>query len=171
MATRPQRSLDEAHDRTSTARKPKLSTRSPFACICLLAIANAATAAGMLPYTGVYQSWGRGCNGGAARLGPRTIEWRTTWSNCKASPYEVIDLASKDEAPHVALRVEKRSRNCRFEVIEIFEERNGMKMWGINGYPSLEAYRKRDLPGWADSIAEDRRPLACPLDPRPDPRR
>ncbi|MDM0082096.1 hypothetical protein QTI17_15990 [Variovorax sp. J31P179] len=135
---------------------------------CLLAVGTAA-AADAAPCFGKYKPWSQGCNG-AAYLRAKTIEWRTTWSYCKPSAYEVIDIASKDEPPHIAVRIKKRSKRCGFDVVEIEQLQYDMKMWSLNGYPSLEAYQKRDLPEWKNAVSDARMRLTCPLDPRDDPR-
>ena len=139
--------------------------------LCLFA-AGTAAAADATPYFGKYKPWSRGCHG-AAYLRAKTIEWRTTWSYCKPSAYEVIDIAPRNEPPRIAVRIKKRSKNCDFEVIELQELQIGEdpKMWDITGYPSLDAYQKRELPEWKNSVANVRRPLSCPLDPLGDPRR
>ncbi len=139
--------------------------------IALFAFVGTALA-GETAYTGVYESWGRVCQG-ALRLGDRTVEWKTPFNDCRRSTYEVLDLAKKDEPPRIALRIENPSRRCHTEVIELREQPIGPapKMWGISAYPSLEAYRNRALPGWKDSTADDRMSWSCPLDPRDDPRR
>ncbi|MDM0082095.1 hypothetical protein QTI17_15985 [Variovorax sp. J31P179] len=147
-----------------------MNLKIPTMWLCLLATAGTA-AADALPYTGVYESWGRVCRG-AARLTATTIEWKSPFSNCKRSSYEVIDIASNNEPPRIAVRIKKRSKGCDFEVIQLEEQQIGdaPKMWGINGYPSLEAYQKRELPEWKYAVSDDRMRLHCPLDPRDAPR-
>jgi hypothetical protein len=140
-----------------------------FVASCLVAITGAAAAASAQSYTGVYESWGRACHG-AVSLRSKTIEWKSQLNDCERSPYEVLDVAPSDQPPRIAVRITKRSKNCFSEVVELKEEQNDMKIWSLTGYPSLEAYQKRELPEWRDSTAVDRMALSCPLDPRNDPR-
>ena len=111
------------------------------------------------PCDGHYKSWGRVCYGGA-HVTARTIEWYSTFSSCKPSPYEVIYSELEGEKPRVAYRFMKRSKQCSFEVMEIVAQREGY--WGIRGYTSVEDYRER-----RDDPAAY---TACPVDPMPSER-
>ncbi|SEA17099.1 hypothetical protein [Variovorax sp. YR216] len=134
-------------------------------------IASATVPDAAAPYIGVYRPWSRGC-GGAVFLRAKTVEWHATWNSCKRSPYKVLDVAEKNELPRIAVKIEKPSKHCGFEVLEIQQEtREPPSMWALRAYPTLESYKKRDLPDWQDSPLPERAVPMCPLDPRPDPRR
>jgi hypothetical protein len=120
------------------------------------------------PCDGAYRSWGRACFGGAF-VRNKTIEWNATFSACKPSPYEVVDSDLKGETRRVAYRFKKRSKFCRYEVMEIAGEPGGS--WSIVGYPTLEAYQKRDNLDWIwadDKTGEGRWSDSCPIK-LPDP--
>ncbi|MBO9651252.1 MAG: hypothetical protein J7605_22335 [Variovorax sp.] len=90
----------------------------------------------------------------------KTIEWNSSWSVCKPSPYEVIDSVLEGEKRRVAYRLLKRSKACRYDVIEIEEGRDGY--WSINGYPTVEAYEKRADTDWI-AAKEGRTGAWCPV--------
>ncbi len=136
----------------------------------LAAMASAAAPNAAAPYIGVYKPWSRGC-GGAVFLREKTVEWHATWNTCERRPYKVLEVAARNELPRIAVQIEKPSRQCGFEVLEIQQENSRpSSMWALRAYPTLESYEKRDLPEWQDSPLPERAVPMCPLDPRPDPR-
>ena len=108
------------------------------------------------PCNGHYPSWGRICNGGA-HVTAKTIEWYASFSSCKPSSYEIIASDLESDKPWVAYRFKKRSKNCRYEVMEIAAAKHDN--WGIKGYVTADDYKhRRDDPSAY---------LYCPVEPMP----
>ncbi|MDM0075703.1 hypothetical protein QTH90_14970 [Variovorax sp. J2P1-59] len=118
------------------------------------------------PCDGVYRSWGRVCQG-ALSIRSKTIEWNSPNIVCKPSPYEVIDSRLGGDEPYAAYRLKKRSKACLIEVVEVY--RFGAGRWGMRGFPSVEAYEKRDDLEW-QRAADNRIPLTCDADDMPEER-
>src|SRR4051812_8743585 len=72
-------------------------------CIATLVLSFASTSLAGPPCAGSYPSWGRACYG-SVEITARSIAWRAQFSNCKASPYEVIASDLQGEKPFVAYR-------------------------------------------------------------------
>jgi hypothetical protein len=114
---------------------------------CLAGVAAAALAFASAswadpPCDGQYPSWGRVCQGGAY-VTAKTIEWYSSFSSCKPSPYEVIASDLTGPRPFVAYRFKKRSKACLYEVMEIGKVDYGDDYWSVDGYMSLKDYRER----------------------------
>jgi hypothetical protein len=125
----------------------------------LLCVAGLAAAADT-SFTGAFNGTGRACNG-SLFVRERTIEWISTYSICKPSRYEVLEKDLAGDHQRIAFRVKTRSRQCRYEVFELQQvSRYG---WAADGYPSLEAFKKRDLPDWRNSPMPERFVLECPM--------
>ena len=129
--------------------------------IFLLALASV-SAASERPFTGAFKSWGRACNGGVY-VRAKTIEWISSWSICKPSPYEVLDRSAADEPERIAFHIKQRSKTCLYEVVELV---NNEGSWFAIGYQTLEAFRNRNDPEWRDSPLPERWTLACPMERR-----
>jgi hypothetical protein len=112
------------------------------------------------PFTAVFSGTGRACSGGLF-VRTRTIEWNSSFSVCKRGRYEVLEKDFAGDHGRIAFRLHVRSRQCRHEVIEA--EQVGTYGWSVQGYPSLEAYQKRTLPGWRNSPLDERLVLSCPM--------
>mgnify|MGYP003583944790 FL=1 len=136
-------------------------------CLLLATGASAALASGSAPasYLGTYSSWGRACKGEAV-IRTKTAAWRSAWSQCESSPYEVLNVAKPGELRRLVLKLKKRSKSCLYEIIEV-EEREAGGVWSLSGYASMAAYDHRDDPEWRYSDRPDRFILSCPLDGRP----
>ena len=109
------------------------------------------------PFLGVYHGQGRACSGGLF-LRERTMEWNASFFRCTPTHYRRI--AQQDGArPRVVLALSGNDKGCPFKVVEIayFSEWS----WTINGYPSMEAYERRDEPGWKDAQAPERQVASC----------
>ena len=125
-------------------------------CVATLVLSFDSTSLAGPACAGRYPSWGRACYG-SVEITARSIEWRAQFSNCTASPYEVIASDLEGEKPFVAYRFKKRSKACLYEVVEIAKQ--GGDHWAAIGYRSVEDYNQRqDDPGSSDY---------CPLGPMP----
>ncbi|WP_341889130.1 hypothetical protein [Variovorax sp. YR752] len=130
--------------------------RCLLALACSVAVASAAHAH---TFTGKFSGTGRACNG-MLHVHSQTIEWRSSFSRCARSRYEVLDMSRPGEPGQMAFRFKTRSAKCLYEVVAL-EQVDGTD-WTADGYPSLEAYQKKDAPGWQDSPLPARLVLECP---------
>jgi hypothetical protein len=131
-----------------------------MAALALLVLAGSGGALAGEPFTAVFSGTGRACSGGLfVRL--KTIEWNSSFSICKPVRYSVLEKDLAADRGRVAFRLAARSRQCRYEVIEA--QQVSTYGWSVQGYQSLEAYQKRDLPGWRNSPLDERLVLSCPM--------
>ncbi|MES2247061.1 MAG: hypothetical protein V4645_07260 [Pseudomonadota bacterium] len=139
-----------------------MQMRRTFALVAL-ALAFPCTTLADTPFTGRFSGTGRACSGGLY-VRTKTIEWNSSFSICKPTRYEVLDRGrSKEGGERIVFRLQSRSRQCLYEVIEV--EQYDIYSWGVQGFQSLEAYRNRALPDWANSPLEERLTLSCPMTP------
>ena len=110
------------------------------------------------PFTGVFQGEGRACFGGLF-VRSKTIEWTSSFSKCGPVRYEILDQDMTGEHPRIAYRLAARSKQCRNAVIAL--TRYDGEVWDVKGYPSVEAYQKRDQPDWKNSVQPDRAVTSC----------
>ena len=110
------------------------------------------------PFTGVFQGEGRACFGGLF-VRSKTIEWTSSFSKCGPVRYEILDKDMTGEHPRIAYRLMERSKQCRNAVIALTHYND--EVWDVKGYPSVEAYQKRDLPDWKNSMQPDRAVTSC----------
>jgi len=130
------------------------------AVLAFLVLAGTGTAIAEAPFTGVFSGTGRACSGGLY-VRTKTIEWNSSFSVCKPARYRVLKQDLAKDHGRIAFRLDARSRQCRYEVIEA--EQVSTYGWSVQGYQSLEAYQKRALPGWRHSPLDERLVLSCPM--------
>lgn len=130
------------------------------AVLAFLALAGTGTAIAGAPFMAVFGGTGRACSGGLY-VRTQTIEWNSSFSICKPRRYRVLEKDLAADHGRIVFRLSARSRQCRYEVIEA--EQISTYGWNVQGYPSLEAYQKRALPGWHHSPRDDRMVLSCPM--------
>lgn len=128
--------------------------------LALLMLAASGAAASDTPFTGVFSGTGRACHG-TLRVHGKTVEWNSSFSRCEASRYEVLEHQLDGSGQRIVFRIEARGSRCLYEVFSL-EQVEGSD-WTADGYPSLEAFRKRDLPDWRDSSLQERLVLECPM--------
>jgi len=126
----------------------------------LIALSLLATQSAMAAdtLTGTYRGDGRACFG-ALFVRPKTIEWNASFFKCAPTRYKVLDQDLTGDKPRAAYKIEDRHKRCGLAVIEV--SRYNDTFWNVNGYPSLEAYQKRDEPGWKDSVEPGRQVANC----------
>ena len=122
--------------------------------------ANGVAVATDKPFTGIFQGTGRACSG-ALYVRSKTTEWHSTYSACERSRYEILEKDLTGKVHRIAFLIKKRSAHCRHEVVEL--RLSDGYAWNVNGYPSLEAFQKRDAPDWKDSVLPGREVLSCVL--------
>lgn len=130
------------------------------AALAFLALAGTGTAIAGAPFTAVFSGTGRACSGGLY-VRTQTIEWNSSFSICQPTRYSVLEKDLAKDHGRIAFRLATRSRQCRYEVIEA--KQISTYGWSVQGYQSLEAYRKRALPGWRHSPRDERMVLSCPM--------
>jgi hypothetical protein len=138
----------------------KTSRAAVLSLLVLAGTAGTGTAAAGAPLTGVFSGTGRACSGGLY-VRARTIEWNSSFSVCKPARYRVLEQVLAKDHGRIAFRLDARSRQCRYEVIEALQV--STYGWSVQGYRSLEAYQKRALPGWRHSALDERLVLSCPM--------
>lgn len=131
------------------------------ACLLLIAVCAAPAVAGDEPFTGTFSGTGRACSG-ALQIRTKAIEWKSSFSVCKATRYEVLAKDSSPEHRKIAYRLKVRSKRCRYEVVEV-EQHMGGYGWNVTGYQSLESFQNRDAPDWKNSALPERQVLSCPM--------
>jgi hypothetical protein len=111
-------------------------------------------------FTGNFQGTGRACSG-ALYVRAKTIEWNSSYSICKSSPYEILEKKFDGDQERIVFRLKNRSSRCRYSVVEV--ERASDYNWNVSGYQSLEGFRKRGLPEWSNSPLPERQILSCSM--------
>lgn len=110
------------------------------------------------PLAGTYRGDGRACFG-ALFVRPKTIEWNASFFKCGPARYKVLDQDLAGDKPRAAYKIADHRKRCGLAVIEV--ERYNDTFWNVNGYPSLEAYEKRNEPGWKDATEPGRQVANC----------
>lgn len=88
---------------------------------------------------GNFMGTGHTCYG-MLTITSRGITWATPVSECRTSPYTVIDRRDTPDGLRITYRLTRPSAKCRFGVL-VLTHRAGEDMgigWGVVGYPSLE---------------------------------
>ncbi|MGJ7611971.1 MULTISPECIES: hypothetical protein [unclassified Variovorax] len=127
--------------------------------LCLLAFA-CATAAADTAFTGAFSGTGRACNG-TLDVRSKTIEWKSSFSACRSSAYEVLERRLVDGKREVVFRLKAHGGRCLYEVLSLTQVEG--TDWTADGYPSLESFRQRAQPEWRDSARSERLVLECPM--------
>ncbi|MGN7101939.1 hypothetical protein ACTHR6_10035 [Ralstonia holmesii] len=123
--------------------------------VSLLA-AQSAMAADTL--TGTFRGDGRACYG-ALFVRPKTIEWNASFFKCGPTRYKVIEQDLSGDHPHAAFKIDDHRKRCGLAVIEV--SRYSEFSWSVKGYQTMEAYQKREEPGWKDSADPARQVALC----------
>ena len=126
----------------------------------VVGIFSSAATASDKAFTGVFEGTGRACSG-EMQVRAKTIAWRSTFSTCTATRYEVLERSSDASQERIVFHLRKSSSQCRYPVIEAV--RTSEYNWNVTGYPTLEAFQKKDLPDWSHSALPERQLLSCPM--------
>ena len=89
---------------------------------------------------------------GMLTITSRGITWTTRASECRTSPYTVIDRQDGPDGLRIAYRLMRPSARCLFSVL-VVTHRAGEDMgigWGVVGYPSLESAATNRAEGTLD---------------------
>jgi hypothetical protein len=81
---------------------------------------------------------GHACSG-SFTLTSKRVSWKSSFSNCRALPYQVISGKQSDWL----LGIEK-NQACPFSVLHLTQKDPQIwgTMWNVDGYESLESYRQ-----------------------------
>lgn len=131
-----------------------------FGLLSLSAAMATSAIADEQPFTGSFNGTGRACSG-SLHVRTKTVDWKSSFSVCKPTRYEILDKDLASEHRRIAYRLSTRSKGCRYEVVEI-QHVDGAG-WNVIGYQSLEAYQNREAPDWKNSPLPERQVLSCPM--------
>jgi len=101
-------------------------------------LANAAAS----PFTGVFSGQGRGC-WGKLYVRERTIEWNTPYSICSKTSYTVVQSSLNSKSPHIAFALNRKSKACRYKLIELSFDPEYPDYWQASGYQSRKDFDNR----------------------------
>jgi hypothetical protein len=119
-------------------------------CILPVAVASAE----IQPLTGRFLGSGRACYGTLA-VRSKTISWLTTFSQCKAVPYELIERNEQAGALRVTYRLKQSNASCRYTILSLTHMGpEGDSGWDVTGYGSEQSYRADKSSGYK-SKADD----------------
>ena len=93
-------------------------------------------------FTSVFQGQGRGC-WGKLYVREQAIEWNTPYSVCSKSAYTVIQSDLNSKTPRIAFALERKSKKCRYQVIELSFDPAYPDYWLASGYQSLKDFESR----------------------------
>lgn len=127
----------------------------------LFFVAGAAAMAGGTdkPWQGRFEGTGRACSG-VLSLDAGVLSWRWRYGACAGRRYTTLQGMREGNAAGLVARLSgSTSARCPYRVIEV--EQADTYAWNVSGFPSLEAYENRDLPGWRDSPRPDRYVFSC----------
>jgi hypothetical protein len=110
--------------------------------------------------TGRFQGTGRACYG-TLSVEPKTISWLTPFSQCKSTPYEIVERDSFDGKMKTTYRLKRGAASCRYTVLVLTHSgADDGSGWEITGYGSEQSYRTDKSSGYTIR-SEDM--MSCPL--------
>lgn len=113
------------------------------------------------PFTGVFEGQGRGC-WGKLYVRAKTIEWNTPYSVCNKTSYSVLQSDLDSESPRIVFGLDRRSKYCRYQIIELSFDPNYPDYWLATGYQS-----RKDFDSRTSNTEEIRlRTLSCGVRPQ-----
>lgn len=98
--------------------------------------------AGEAPFTGRFLGTGRACYGMLA-VRTQTISWLTSFSQCKALPYELVERTDEGGRLRITWRFTRSVPACRYSLITLTHD-GGYDQdigWNVIGYGSEQSYR------------------------------
>lgn len=125
----------------------------------LAGVMLAAPAVADTRFAGRFEGTGRACSG-ALILTRGTLDWRSTYSTCRARRYEIQERRLDNDAKRLVLRLVGAQRpTCPYAVIEL--EQATTYGWNVSGFRSMQAYENRTQPAWSRSALPERYVLSC----------
>jgi len=112
------------------------------------------------PFSGTFYGNGRACYG-ALYLRTKTVEWNSTYSTCGRTTYKTLEQDLASEHPSVVLSLDRPSKHCRLQVIELRHYENNS--WEATGYRSRDDYQKGKEAGQREALEANGKTLSCGL--------
>lgn len=102
------------------------------------------------PFTGRFLGGGRACYGMLA-VRTKTISWLTSFSQCKALPYELVERAGGGAGLRITWRFTRNIPACRYRLISLSHKGGPDKDigWNVIGYGSEQSYLADKAAGYA----------------------
>ncbi|WP_139798648.1 hypothetical protein [Andreprevotia lacus] len=138
---------------------PTLPRLTALLLCCALSLSLAADA----PLNLRLQGGGRACSGGLF-VRDRTLEWHSSFSTCRSTPYRVLARTPVESKAHYVLALQRPSAHCFYRLIEL--EQVGEFQWNATGYQHYADYEHRDDPAWLQGDPDGRNTLSCPMHTR-----
>ncbi len=110
--------------------------------VLTLAMALGLTAqAGEAPFTGRFLGTGRACYGMLA-VRTKTISWLTSFSQCQALPYELVERTDSGGRLRITWRFTRSIPACRYRLISLTHDGGSDQDigWNVIGYGSEQSY-------------------------------
>lgn len=89
---------------------------------------------------GNFMGSGRACYG-MLTITARAITWMTPFSQCRTSPYTIVDRRNGSDSLSVTYQLTRPSARCRYSVL-VLTHKAGADAdigWNVAGYPSLSS--------------------------------
>ena len=128
-----------------------------FRLLLAFALSSTSALAAQNPFDGVYKGEGRACFGGLY-LRERSLDRHASFFRCGPVRYRRI-AQEEGSKPRLAVQLEGGGKTCGLKVVELkyYSEWS----WTVNGYPSRDAYDRREEPGWKDAVTPGRQIASC----------
>lgn len=136
-----------------------------YASIGTCLVVATAMAAEPRPFTGRFEGTGRACYGTLA-IKAKTIAWKTIFSQCKTTPFELIEQNRQDGQIRLTYRLKTIAPSCRFSILTLTHAGPSPQSgWEATGYGSRQSYESDKSRGY-QANTEDM--MSCPLIRAPD---
>lgn len=134
----------------------KLAKNLLLGSLSAFVFANALAGDADQPFSGVFRGQGRGC-WGKLHVTAKAIEWNTPYSVCNKTPFAVIQRDLHSKSPKIAFALDRKSKKCRYEVIEISFDPAFPDYWLASGYQSRKDFDEKTTPSEEANL----RTLSC----------
>lgn len=129
--------------------------------LALCMVAGLTAQAGEAPFTGRFLGTGRACYGMLA-VRTKTISWLTSFSQCQALPYELVERADSAGRLRITWRFTRNLPACRYRLISLAHNGGSDKDigWNVIGYGSEQSYLADKAAGYTAAAPDA---LSCYL--------
>lgn len=98
--------------------------------------------------TGRFVGSGRACSG-TLNLSEKTISWQTTFSQCKAAPYQVIEQTNEGNRMRLTVQVNVKASRCLYSIVSLSHHGTAADTgWEVTGYGKKESYEADKASGY-----------------------
>lgn len=99
-------------------------------------------------FTGHFEGTGRACHGTLA-IKAKTIAWKTTFSQCKTTAFELIEQDRQDGRMRLTYRLKTIAPSCRFSILTLTHAGPSPHSgWEATGYGSRQSYEADKSSGY-----------------------